>query len=80
MTTDPSSSGLPIVPREMRREQRADQIENIRAEVKAAYVERIRAATTRAARRALKTERDAEIAREPDALTREDMLDGPYFL
>lgn len=69
-----------IVPRDMRDDYREKQINAIKAEIRKKYAGRIRTAASKDERRALKIERDAEIARQVEPLIRERKLDTPECL
>ncbi len=80
MASRESNSNLPIVPPSLRADYRRQQIAAIKKKIKAAFAKRIRAATTKDAKRALETERDAETARQIEPLIRDDTLDTPECL
>lgn len=61
----------------VREQLRDEQIERIKAEVREAYAERLRAAESRTEKRAIKDEMKAEIDRRSEALRREAELDTP---
>ena len=66
-----------LIPGGMRHDERAEQIESIKAAITARYRGRIKSASTRPDRRALKAQRDAEIAAETEVLRREAEEDTP---
>jgi len=71
---------LPILPHGLRDQFRDRQIAAIKGEVTKKYAERIKAARGTDAKRALKAERDAEIARLIEPLLREREKDTPWCL
>ena len=69
-----------IVPWDMRAAIRATQIEAIKAEIRRRYRKRIRTANTAAEKKALKAQREAEIAKRIEPLIQEGKRDTPECL
>ena len=69
-----------LVPHPMRDDFRQQQITGIKAEIRNSFAERISRATNRDEKRALKADRDAEIARRIEPLSHERNLDTPECL
>ena len=66
---------LRIIPRGMRNDYREEQVNAIKAQIRKKYADRIRGAASKDEKRVLKTERNAEIARQIESLMRERNLD-----
>ncbi len=79
-STKPDGRDVRIVPRGMRTDHRKAQIKAIMTQVRDAYAGRIRAAKTEEGKAALESERDAEIARQVEQLSREEDVDTPECL
>jgi hypothetical protein len=80
MVNESNNRNVRIVPHGLRDSFRQQQIDAIKAEVKRDFAGRIRAAATKEQKRALKAERDAEIARRIAPLIRDRELDTPECL
>ena len=64
----------------MRNDYREEQVNAIKAQIRKKYADRIRGAASKDEKRVLKTERNAEIARQIESLMRERNLDTPECL
>ena len=80
MTDETEISKLRLLPGEIRHDFRKKQIEAIKKTIHEHFADRIRAAETRKEKKAIKAERDAEVARQTEPLLQEAKDDGPHCL